>query len=111
MAIKSKTNQAVITATTAADVLVNSTVADGMYIGQIDVINKSTASNTIELLILSGGVEYLLLKAVVEQNGSRVTDERKIPYELKLGDKLQARLATSNVTGMVVHVSYMYKEG
>lgn len=107
MAIKSKTNQAVITATTATDVLVNGTIVDGMYIGQIDVINKSTVSNVIELIILSGGVEYLLLMATVERDGSRLSDERKIPYELKLGEKLQARLKTANATGMTVHVSYL----
>lgn len=110
MAIKSNTKRVVITTTTATDVLENSTVVDGMYIGQIDVINKSTNSNTIELSILSGGVEYPLLKSVVAQNGSRLSDERKIPYELKLGEILQAKLATADATGMVIHVSYMYVE-
>lgn len=107
MAIKSKTKQKIITDAVFSDVLENTNTYDSLYVGQIDVLNKSTNTNTIELVILSGGVEYLLLRAVVEQNGSRVSDERKIPYELKPNEKLQAKLATADTTGMVVHVSYL----
>ena len=107
MAIKSNTIRGVITATTATDILNNTDLVNSYYIGQIDIINKSTATNTIEIIILSGGVEYLLLKSNVERDGSRITDERKIPYELKPGEKLQAKLKTADATGMVVHLSYI----
>jgi len=107
MAIKSNTIRGVITATTATDILNNTDLVNSYYIGQIDIINKSTATNTIEIIILSGGVEYLLLKSNVERDGSRVTDERKIPYELKPGEKLQAKLKTADATGMIIHVSYI----
>jgi len=107
MAIKSNTIRGVITATTATDILNNTDLVNSYYIGQIDIINKSTATNTIEIIILSGGVEYLILKSAVERNGSRVTDERKIPYELKPGEKLQAKLKTADATGMIIHVSYI----
>ena len=107
MAIKSNTIRGVITATTATDILNNTDLVNSYYIGQIDIINKSTATNTIEIIILSGGVEYLLLKSTVDIDGSRVTDERKIPYELKPGEKIQAKLKTADATGMIIHVSYI----
>ena len=107
MAIKSNTIRGVITATTATDILNNTDLVNSYYIGQIDIINKSTTANTVEIIILSGGVAYLLLKSAVERDGSRVTDERKIPYELKPGEKLQAKLKTADATGMVIHVSYI----
>jgi len=107
MAIKSNTIRGVITATTATDILNNTDLVNSYYIGQIDIINKSTTANTVEIIILSGGVEYLILKSAVERNGSRVTDERKIPYELKPGEKLQAKLKTADATGMIIHVSYI----
>ena len=107
MAIKSNTIRGVITATTATDILNNTDLVNSYYIGQIDIVNKSTVANTVEIIILSGGVEYLILKSAVERNGSRVTDERKIPYELKPGEKLQAKLKTADATGMIIHVSYI----
>ena len=107
MAIKSNTIRGVITATTATDILNNTDLVNSYYIGQIDIINKSTTANTVEIIILSGGVEYLLLKSAVERDGSRVTDERKIPYELKPGEKIQAKLKTADATGMIIHVSYI----
>lgn len=107
MAIKSNTIRGVITATTATDILNNTDPLNSYYIGQIDIINKSTAMNTIEIIILSGGTEYLLLKSAVERDGSRITDERKIPYELKPGEKIQAKLKTADATGMIIHVSYI----
>jgi len=107
MAIKSKTIRKVITATTSTDVLANNEIYSSLYIGQIDIINKSTTANTVEIIILSGGTEYTLLKSDVERDGSRVTDERKIPYELKPGEKIQAKLKTADATGMIIHVSYI----
>jgi hypothetical protein len=107
MAIKSNTVRGIITATTAADILSNTDPLNSYYIGQIDIVNRSSKSNTVEVVILSGGVAYLLLKSAVERDGSRVTDERKIPYELKPGEKLQAKLKTADATGMIIHVSYI----
>jgi len=107
MAIKSNTIRGVITATTATDILNNTDLVNSYYIGQIDIINKSTTANTVEIIILSGGVEYLILKSAVERDGSRITDERKIPYELKPGEKIQAKLKTADATGMIIHVSYI----
>ena len=107
MAIKSNTIRGAVTTTTATDILNNTDPVNSYYIGQIDIINKSTTANTVEIIILSGGVEYLILKSAVERDGSRVTDERKIPYELKPGEKLQAKLKTADATGMIIHVSYI----
>ena len=107
MAIKSNTIRGTVTTTTVTDILNNTDPVNSYYIGQIDIINKSTTANTVEIIILSGGVEYLLLKSAVERDGSRVTDERKIPYELKPGEKLQAKLKTADATVMVIHVSYI----
>ena len=107
MAIKSNTIRGAVTSASATDILSNTDLVNSYYIGQIDIVNKSTATNTIEILILSGGTEYTLLKSNVERDGSRVTDERKIPYELKPGEKLQAKLKTADATGMIIHVSYI----
>ena len=107
MAIKSNTIRGTVTSTSATDILNNTDPVNSYYIGQIDIINKSTTANTVEIIILSGGVEYLILKSAVERDGSRVTDERKIPYELKPGEKLQAKLKTADATGMIIHVSYI----
>ena len=107
MAIKSNTIRGAVTTTTATDILNNTDPLNSYYIGQIDIINKSTTENTVEIIILSGGTEYLLLKSTVDRDGSRVTDERKIPYELKPGEKLQAKLKTANTTGMIIHISYI----
>lgn len=107
MAIKSNTIRGTVTSTSATDILNNTDPVNSYYIGQIDIINKSTTANTVEIIILSGGVEYLLIKSAVERDGSRVTDERKIPYELKPGEKLQAKLKTADATGMIIHVSYI----
>jgi len=107
MAIKSNTIRGTVTSTSATDILNNTDPVNSYYIGQIDIINKSTTANTVEIIILSGGVEYLLLKSAVERDGSRVTDERKIPYELKPGEKIQAKLKTADATGMIIHVSYI----
>ena len=107
MAIKSNTVRGAVTTTTATDILNNTDPVNSYYIGQIDIVNKSTATNTIEILILSGGTEYTLLKSDVERDGSRITDERKIPYELKPGEKIQAKLKTADATGMIIHVSYI----
>jgi len=107
MAIKSNTIRGAVTTTTATDILNNTDPVNSYYIGQIDIINKSTTANTVEIIILSGGTEYTLLKSDVERDGSRITDERKIPYELKPGEKLQAKLKTADTTGMVIHVSYI----
>ena len=107
MAIKSNTIRGTVTSTSATDILNNTDPVNSYYIGQIDIINKSTTANTVEIIILSGGVEYLLLKSAVERDGSRVTDERKIPYELKPGEKLQAKLKTADATDMIIHVSYI----
>jgi len=107
MAIKSNTIRGTVTSTSATDILNNTDPENSFYIGQIDIINKSTTANTVEILILSGGTEYTLLKSYIEENGSRITDERKIPYELKPGEKLQAKLKTANATGMIIHVSYI----
>ena len=107
MAIKSNTIRGTVTSTSATDILNNTDPLNSYYIGQIDIINKSTTANTVEVLILSGGTEYTLLKSNVERDGSRVTDERKIPYELKSGEKLQAKLKTADATGMIIHVSYI----
>jgi hypothetical protein len=107
MAIKSNTIRGTVTSTSATDILNNTDPVNSYYIGQIDIINKSTTANTVEIIILSGGTEYTLLKSDVERDGSRVTDERKIPYELKPGEKIQAKLKTADATGMVVHLSYI----
>ena len=107
MAIKSNTIRGTVTTTTVTDILNNTDPVNSYYIGQIDIINKSTTANTVEIIILSGGTEYTLLKSDVERDGSRVTDERKIPYELKPGEKIQAKLKTADATGMIIHVSYI----
>ena len=107
MAIKSNTIRGAVTSASATDILNNTDPVNSYYIGQIDIINKSTTANTVEIIILSGGTEYLLLKSTVDRDGSRVTDERKIPYELKPGEKIQAKLKTADATGMVVHLSYI----
>ena len=107
MAIKSNTIRGVITTTSFVDILSNTDQVNSLYIGQIDIINKSTTSNTVEIIILSNSTQYLLLKSEIERDGSRVTDERKIPYELKPGEKLQAKLKTADATGMIIHVSYI----
>ena len=107
MAIKSNTIRGTVTSASATDILNNTDPVNSYYIGQIDIINKSTTENTVEIIILSGGTEYLLLKSTVDRDGSRVTDERKIPYELKPGEKLQAKLKTADATGMIIHVSYI----
>ena len=107
MAIKSNTIRGTVTSASATDILNNTDPVNSYYIGQIDIINKSTTANTVEIIILSGGTEYTLLKSDVERDGSRVTDERKIPYELKPGEKIQAKLTTADATGMVVHLSYI----
>jgi len=107
MAINSNTIRGIITSTSYTDILNNTNPVNSYYIGQIDIVNRSSNSNTVEVVILSGGVAYLLLKSDVERNGSRVTDERKIPYELKPGEKIQAKLKTADATGMIIHVSYI----
>ena len=107
MAIKSNTIRGTVTSTSATDILNNTDPVNSYYIGQIDIINKSTTANTVEIIILSDGTEYLLLKSTVDIDGSRVTDERKIPYELKPGEKIQAKLKTTDATGMISHVSYI----
>jgi hypothetical protein len=107
MAIKSNTIRGAITTTSFVDILSNTDQVNSLYIGQIDIINKSTTSNTVEIIILSNSTQYLLLKSEIERDGSRVTDERKIPYELKPGEKLQAKLKTADATGMIIHVSYI----
>ena len=107
MAIKSNTIRGTVTSTSATNILNNTDPVNSYYIGQIDIINKSTTANTVEIIILSGGTEYTLLKSNVERDGSRVTDERKIPYELKPGEKIQAKLKTADATGMIIHVSYI----
>jgi len=107
MAIKSNTIRGTVTSASATDILNNTDPVNSYYIGQIDIINKSTTANTVEIIILSGGTEYTLLKSDVERDGSRVTDERKIPYELKPGEKIQAKLKTADATGMIIHVSYI----
>jgi hypothetical protein len=107
MAIKSKTVRAAVTGTSYIDVLINANVYDPLYIGQIDVVNKSTTDNTIEISVLSGGENYPLLKILVQRDYSRVTDERKIPYTLQPNEKIQAKLMTADATGMVVHLSYI----
>jgi len=107
MAIKSNTIRGAVTTTSYIDILTNNNPTDSLYIGQIDIINQSTAILTVTVSLLSGESSYILLSGSVNINGSRLTDERKIPYELKPGEKIQAKLSTANATGCRVHISYI----
>ena len=107
MAIKSNTIRGNVTTTSYTDILTNNNLEDSLYIGQIDIINPSATALNVTVSLLSQSTNYILITGIVNTNGSRLSDERKIPYELKPGEKIQAKLLANDATGCTVHISYI----
>lgn len=104
-----KSKFAKVTDAVAQDVLENTEVYKSWHIGQINILNNSQAANEVYVSVLEsdGTTRRMLLAGNINGNFSRITDERKVPTELKPGWKVQVWLGTADAAGMDVEVAYL----